>query len=78
MEGLINSVFQPANSQNTGDLTGFCSKLRINQTFLMIYYDPRQSKSRRGTSFNYLHSFPSKYIQVDSPDLTFQVLINGR
>lgn len=32
-EGLINSAFQPTNSLNAGDLTGFDSKLRINQTF---------------------------------------------
>ena len=33
-EDLINSTFQPANTQNTRDLNDFCSKLRINQTFL--------------------------------------------
>ena len=25
----------------------------------------------------YVHSFPLKYMQVDSPDLTFQILISG-
>ena len=31
--GLINARFQSANTQNTGDLAGFCSETWINQTF---------------------------------------------